>query len=188
MKLLALLVLAGCYQMTLYTGPRVDSSGNTSWELGASFGGARPTRSGAVALSFEGSAPVSDPTKECPASGCAVARSTASTPSESRVAVHGLLEWISGPLLPPRDLQRTSRLPWRAGVYAGFDRRMDGANLGSIGGMAAVSPLILYAHTRNDRRSLALGLQVATDVTPGDGRVVGHAAIACDMHFLPRWW
>ncbi len=55
MRLLALLVLCGC-QMTVYTGPRVDSSGQLAWEAGASFGAAASgPNHRAVAISLDSS-------------------------------------------------------------------------------------------------------------------------------------
>jgi hypothetical protein len=187
--LVAAVTLTGCWQMTIYVGPRVDSTGAVSVELGASLGMAVATPRGGGALSLDTSMPIPQPALRCPAGGCAIARSSTGGGDDaaaSRAEIRGVLEWIGRPPASDREFLRAPGLGWRAGISGGLDVRADGRSFGSIGGLATISPWIWGFDGATSKQFIAFGMQLGAEMTPEDGRFVGRAALACDLHFFPR--
>jgi len=172
---LAAVALAGCWQQTIYAGPRLDGSGIVAWEVGASFGASIPVVTDTVTASVDSSAlHAARPAR-------AVARKTSMTtePGAPRGMVRYLVEW--GDWSPG--------FAWRAGMYGGaaFDDQQRA--VGVIGCQAALSPLLWWAtNDAASRQHAALGLQLGTEAIPAEQLFVVRAALAVELQFLPKRW
>jgi hypothetical protein len=172
---LVAVALAGCWQQTIYAGPRLDGNGIVAWEVGASYGGSAPIATGALTASVDSSGLYAAREER------AVARKMSSTPEPGapRGMVRGILEW--GEWYPG--------FAWRAGMYGGaaFDDHQRA--VGVIGCQATLSPLVWWG--RNDAASsqhAALGLQIGTEAIPVQDVFVVRAALAIELQFLPKRW
>jgi hypothetical protein len=176
--------LAGCWQMTVYVGPRMDADGVVGLEVGASMGAAAPVGRGAIAASIDSSGLYR--TNEAPDARVA-RKEQAVAPQQLNGMIRGVVEWSEAPAASDR-FYRTSGIGWRAGVYGGVAFQEDRALRPLVGVQAAVSPLVWGLDDAWSKQFIALGVQLGTEAIPGADVFVMRAALTCDMQFLPRRW
>jgi hypothetical protein len=191
MRVLAVLVLTGCLQQTVYVGPRVDDSGDVAIELGASLGFSAPvTRRGAIVASVDTTqaARISDTRDDG-----AIARGAPPAEAPPRGEIRGVLEWVQRPRgwRYSDDVERLAGIGWRAGIYGGAQilDDDDATKRGIVGATATISPWVWGLERAMPQQYFALGVQLGVEAITGrDGeqRYAARAALACEMQLWPR--
>jgi len=180
--------LAGCWQMTVYVGPRMDADGVVGLEVGASMGGAAPVGRSAITTSIDSSGVYPDKHRaRAAAARLAMEEQQPVAKQQLNGMIRGVVEWTESPVGSDRFV-RTSGLGWRAGVYGGVAVQEDQSLRPLVGVQAALSPLVWGLDDAWSKQFIALGVQLGTEAVPGADIFVMRAALTCDMQFLPRRW
>ena len=181
MRLFVLVLLSGCH-LTVYAGPRLNSTGDVIFEFGASTGAAvKATSRGAVTASAD----VTIQFDQAASKPEVIARSTRppSIPQYSRGTMRGVLAWSNRSLAHSDYAVRSTGLGWSLGVYGGADTRHDDVNVPLVGVIASVLPFDGGAIKDGMSFALGIGVQVAAE-SLADGNSAVRGALTYDMQFL----
>jgi hypothetical protein len=188
MKYVVLLLLTGCWQMTVYVGPRVDSTGDVGAELGVSMGASQPaSRRGAVSASVDATMRLD----HAQTTGD-VARRTTPIEAPPRGTIRGVLEWSQHPVADAEDFTRAPGIGWRAGVYGGVEshgvpNEPPADMIPLVGASLAISPWVWGLDDQRNTQYIGFGVQFGVEAL-ADGRYAARAAVVIEGQYLPTLW